>query len=131
MTSGVDQAYANNILNQSGNVSAMPAFSGTLQLKLMSVNGSATSNGTESVWTGYTTGGQTITQSTAAGGTATYPVVTTSWTNASGSTQTIAAIETWDTSPKRYWWGALASSVSLPTLDTIQFAAGACSNSFP
>jgi hypothetical protein len=131
MASGLDQTYANNVLNHSSGEAAMPAFSGTLQLYLLSVVGSATSDGTQSVWTGYTAGGNTITAAAAAGGANTWPVANSSWINGSGSTQTIAGVEHWDTSPKRYWWGALPSSISLPTADTIQFAAGGSSNNFP
>lgn len=131
MSSGLDQTYADNVLDHSSGHAAMPAFSGTLQLKLMSANGNATTNGTESSWTGYTTGGNTITATAGAGGSNTWPVTASSWTNGSGSTQTIAGVEHWDTSPKRYWWGGLTSSISLPNADTLQFAAAGSSNSFP
>jgi hypothetical protein len=132
MASGLDAAYAVNVLNHSSGEAAMPAFSGTLQLKLMSANGSATSNGTESSWTGYTTGGNTITANAGTSpGTNTWPVANSSWTNTSGSTQTVAGVEHWDTAPKRYWWGAFTSSISLPNADTLQFTAAASSNNFP
>ena len=131
MASGLDQTFADNVLNYSLNVSGAPAFSGSLKLKLMSANGTATSDGTESSWTGYTTGGNTITANTASAGSATFPVATQTWTNGSGSTQTIAGVELWDTSPFRYWWGALTSSVSLPNTDTLQITAAGCSCNFP
>lgn len=132
MASGLDATYAENVLDHSSGHAAMPAFTGTLQLYLLSAVGSATTNGTQSVWTGYTAGGNTITANAAATpGTNTWPVAASSWTNTSGATQTIAGVEHWDTAPKRYWWGGFASSISLPTADTLQFAAAGSSNNFP
>jgi hypothetical protein len=40
-------------------------------------------------------------------------------------------VEHWDTSPKRYWYGSLPSSISLPNSDILQFAAAGSTNAFP
>src|ERR1700761_6592427 len=109
------------------------AFSMTppLHLRLMTAQGSNTSNGTELSGTGYTAGGSTLGSS--AFGTPSAGVQTNSnavsWSVGS-SWSTVTAIEIWDTAgtPLRWLQGALTSSITgASNGDTVQFAAGSIS----
>jgi hypothetical protein len=100
-------------------------------LRLMSSNGSGSSNGTElTTANGYTALGSAYTApSTISGTTAAISPPGTggvSWT-ASGAGFTVAGIEIWDTAgtPLRWIYGALTGgSVTVNAGNTLQFAAG-------
>lgn len=101
-------------------------------LRLMTAQGSNTSNGTEATSSncpGYTAGGSTL-GSQFCGAPASGSQTNTnsvSW-NATGSWSTIPSIEVWDTASTALRWlqGALTSSITgVANGDTVQFAAGA------
>lgn len=104
-------------------------------VRLMTVNGNSTTNGTELSGGSYTPG-TGIVYSTGSGGTFTAP----SYGSGSSSTQTnatlsqagmpaatIVGIEIWDSAgtPLRWPWGALQSTVTTNIGDTLSFGSGA------
>jgi hypothetical protein len=100
-------------------------------LRLMTTQGSNTSNGTEATagnCPGYTAGGLTLGTTFCAapsGGSCSNSNVV-SW-SATGTWTTITSVEIWDTAgtPLRYLQGALTSSVTgVVNGDTVQFAGG-------
>jgi hypothetical protein len=102
------------------------------KLRLMTVQGSDTANGTEAVGNGYTAGGTTM-GATAfgapSGGVSTNSNAvsfTASGGNLGGGA--IVAIEIWDTAgtPLRYLQGSI-TSVTVATGNTLNFAAGSIS----
>lgn len=99
-------------------------------LRLMSAQGSNTSNGTElSTGSGYTAGGSSLGATfcaTFSGGTSSNSNAV-SW-NATGTWTTVTAIEIWDTAgtPLRWLQGALTSSITgVVNGDTVQFSSSA------
>lgn len=107
------------------------AMSPPLHLRLMTTQGSNTSNGSELSGTGYTTGGATMGSS--AFGAPSSGVATNnnavSWSVGSSWT-TVTSIEIWDTAgtPLRWLQGALTSSISgAANGDTVQFASASIS----
>ena len=100
-------------------------------LRLMTTQGSNTSNGTEATagnCPGYTALGATLgaTMCAAPSGGSQTNSNAVSW-SASGGWTTIPSIEIWDTAatPLRYLQGALTSSITgVANGDTVQFAAG-------
>lgn len=97
-----------------------------MKARLMTANGSDSSNGTElGTSGGYTAGGATITFGSAASGGSISNTVAVTWTNMPATT--IVGLEIWDSTgtPVRIWWGALASSKTVASGDTFEFAIGA------
>jgi hypothetical protein len=99
-------------------------------LRLMTAQGSNTSNGTEyTTVNGYTAGGSSLgTTFCAAPSAATQSNSNAVTWTATGTWSTITAIEVWDTAgtPLRWLQGALTSSITgVVNGDTVQFAAGA------
>jgi len=101
------------------------------KLRLMTAQGSNTSNGTEATAVncpGYTAGGSTLGSSafgTASAGSQTNTNAV-SW-SATGAWSTITSIEIWDTAgtPLRWLQGALTSNITgVANGDTVQFATG-------
>lgn len=129
----LDQAYSNKLLNQSTTQASAPTTTAPLHCRLMTVNGSATANGTELATSGgYVsgTGAPTITFAAAAGGsTASNSAVTV--TNMPAAT--INGIETWDSSgtPQRTWWGALTAAKTTNAGDTFSILSGQLTLAFP
>lgn len=108
------------------------AISPPYHLRLMTIAGSNTSNGTEATAVncpGYTAGGSTLgTQFCAAPSSATQANANSVTWNATGTWTTVGGIEVWDTAatPLRWLQGALASPVSGVTNgDSVIMAAGA------
>ena len=101
-------------------------------LRLMTAQGSNTSNGTELTGAaGYTAGGSTLGTTFCAAPTAGTQSNSNSvsW-SATGTWTTVTAIEVWDTAgtPLRWLQGALASNITgVVSGDTVQFAASAIS----
>lgn len=96
-----------------------------IKARLMTANGSDSSNGTElGTSGGYTAGGQTITFGTAASGGTIANTAACTWTNMPAAT--IVGLELWssDGTPKRLWYGALSSSKTVASGDTFEFAIG-------
>ena len=97
-------------------------------LRLMTTQGSNTSNGTELSGTlGYTTGGSSLgtTFCAAPSSGSMTNSNSVSW-NATGTWSTVTSIEIWDTAgtPLRWLQGALTSSITgVVNGDTVQFAA--------
>ena len=99
------------------------------KLRLITTQGSNTSNGTELTGTGYTAGGSSL--GTSAFGSPSAGVSTNnnsvSWSVGS-SWSAVNAIEIWDSASLRYLQGALTSSITGATSgDTVQFAAASIS----
>ena len=146
MANMTDQARVNSILQAlftsssnatitggtggGGTTTATPPYS----LRLMTAQGSNTSNGTEATsgnCPGYTAGGSSLGASAfaapSAGSQSNNNSV--SW-SATGSWTTIVAIEIWDNAAVKLRWlqGALTSNITgVANGDTVQFAAGSIS----
>lgn len=109
------------------NGGSAPTFPTALKLKLLTAQGSNTSNGTEATsgnCPGYTAGGVTVTFGASASGVSS-STGTPSWT-ATGSWTTVTSIEIWDTAgtPLRWLQGALTASITgVANGDTVSFAA--------
>jgi hypothetical protein len=129
----IDQTFSNALLNASIAQAALTAVVAPIHCRLMTVNGSATANGTElATGGGYTsgTGAPTVTFAAAAGG-----------SNASNSAVTVTnmpatttvGIELWDSAgtPGRKWWGPLSSSLVINSGDTFSIASGALTLAMP
>lgn len=144
MSNMSDQTWVNWILQafftSSTTVTFTPGTSGgsawvitpPFHLRLMTTQGSNTSNGTEATsgnCPGYTAGGSTLGSSafgSPSGGQSTNNN-SVSW-SATGGWSTITSIEIWDTASTklRYLQGALTSSITgVANGDTVQFAAAA------
>jgi hypothetical protein len=118
-----------NAIMASGTITFPTAW----HLRLMTANGSSTSNGTEATagnCPGYTALGQAMAAWTAASGTAATvsgPSVALSWT-ATANWTAITGLEIWDTAGTalRWFWGALSGgSVTVNNGNTLQFAVNA------
>ena len=124
----LDQTRANEVLTWMHGGSAPTALTGPIHVRLMTANGTATSNGTEvATGGGYTAAGgaPTVTWAAAASGSqATNAAINvTNYPRA----ETVVGIEIWDSTgtPKRVEWGALAASKTMASGDTLSFASGA------
>lgn len=96
----------------------------TIKARLMTANGTDSSNGTElGTSGGYTAGGATITFGSAAASGSISNTVACTWTNMPAAT--IVGLELWSTgTAARLWWGALSSSKVVASGDTFEFAIG-------
>lgn len=129
----LDQTFSNKLLNGSTAQAAFPTVTAPVHSRLMTVNGSATVNGTElPTGGGYTsgTGAPTISFGAASGGATTSNVAVTV-TNMPATT--IVGVEFWDSSgtPQRLWWGALTASKTTNAGDTFSLLSGQAGLSFP
>ena len=126
----LDQTRANQILEAIHATTTLVASTAPIKTRLMTANGTATANGTElTTGGGYTSGTGAPTSSWAAaasGSQATSAPV--SVTNMPAAT--IVGIENWDSNgtPKRQELGALSSSKTTASGDTLTFATGAISS---
>lgn len=138
MASMTDRTFAAAFMDASlHNATAVTKPTSPLHLRLMTVQGSNTANGTEATagnCPGYTAGGSTMGTpsfgASSSGVSASANDVT--WT-ASGSWATITSVEVWDTAgtPVRILQGALTASVTgVASGDTVKAAAGAISADF-
>jgi hypothetical protein len=134
----LDRNRGTAMLNSIMRGTAWPTVPAAWTLRLMTANGSGTTNGTElSGATGYTPGDQAsnaMAAWTAISGTTALivgPAAAVSWTNSGGSAWTaIAGIEIWDraATPLRWIWGALTGGVvTVNAGNTLQFAASSIS----
>lgn len=91
-----------------------------LKLRLMTANGSASSAGTEVTGGSYTA--KTIAFNAASGGSAAH---TADITFTGMPACTVVGLEIWDSAgtPVRQWWGALTTSKTLASGDSITFPA--------
>lgn len=120
-----------SLLNSIMHGTTWPAVPTGWTLRLMTVNGSGTANGTEATSVncpGYTAGGNTMTAWSSISGTTadiTGPASAVSWT-ATANWSPITGGECWDTAgtPLRWFYGALSGgSVTVNNGNTLQFAA--------
>lgn len=123
--SNLDQTFSNSLLDASVGGSFTPPTT-PVTCRLMTANGTNTSNGTELATSGgYTsgTGAPTVTFAAASGGSkASNAAVTV--TNMPATT--IVGLEIWDAAgtPKRLWWGPLTASKTTNSGDTFTIASG-------
>lgn len=129
MPNMTDQARVASIMNAILHGGSAPVYPTALTLRLMTAQGSNSSNGTEATagnCPGYTAGGVPVTFGAQSAGISSSSG-TPSWT-ASGSWATITACEIWDTAgtPLRWLQGALTASITgVSNGDTVQFASAA------
>jgi hypothetical protein len=133
-TSGLDSVQANALLSASVGKASLTAFGGTNgKLKLIASGANENTNGTEiATGGGYAAGGFTTGTSTSTWGSAAYSTGVSSITNSGAAITitnmpTVASItqaELWDTAgtPLRWWWGALTSTITTNSGDTLTFA---------
>jgi hypothetical protein len=123
--SSLDQTFSNKLLDASvGGTLTSPTT--PITCRLMTANGSNTSNGTElATGGGYTsgTGAPTVTFAAASAGSKASNVAVTV-TNMPATT--INGVELWDSagSPIRTWWGALTAAKTTNSGDTFTIASG-------
>ena len=123
--SNLDQTFSNSLLDSSVGT-ALTAPTTPIHCRLMTANGTNTTNGTElATGGGYTsgTGAPTVTFAAAsAGSKASNAAVTV--TNMPATT--INGVELWDSSgtPKRLWWGPLTAAKTTNAGDTFTIASG-------
>jgi hypothetical protein len=123
--SNLDQTFSNKLLDASCGTAFTPPAT-PLTNRLMTANGSNTSNGTELATSGgYTagTGAPQVTFAAATGGSKASNVAVTV-TNMPATT--INGIELWssDSTPVRLWWGPLTAAKTTNAGDTFTIASG-------
>jgi hypothetical protein len=131
MASMTDRNRVGKIMNAilNGGSASLDAWPTALHIRLLTANGSNTSNGTEATGVncpGYTAGGTAITFGASSSGVSASSNAP-SWTS-SGSWSTVTGCEVWDTAgtPLRWLQGALSASITgVGSGDTVQFATGA------
>lgn len=122
------QAQANKLLDATLGTAALTAFSGAAKIRLTTTAPTATAAGTELTGTGYTTGGSTITFSSAASGSTSNSGSALTWTNGSGGSWSIVGLEIWDSAgtPIRWWFGTFTGQpISVPNAAIFQISTGA------
>lgn len=129
----MSQAHSNNVLDASLGTAAFVATTAPLRCRLMTANGTATSNGTELATSGgYTAaaGAPSVTFAAATGGSA---ASNTAVTVTNMPAATITGLELWDSAgtPIRKWWGALSASKTTNSGDTFTIASGSLSVAIP
>lgn len=125
MASGLVQVEANKLLDSSVKGAAYTAGTTPINMRLVTVIGSATAAGTEVSNTGGSTYAAQSTASawgSAASGSITNSAGALSFTNMPACT--VVGIELWDSagSPVRRWWGNLAVNKTVGAGDTLSFA---------
>lgn len=127
----IDQTRANEVLTWMHTGASPTALTAGSRLRIYTVIGNATTEGTQVATGGGYTGGNTATSGIAltwgaasAGSQATNAVA--SVTNYPRS-ETVVAIEIWDSggTPKRVEFGSLTTSRAMASGDTLSFASGA------
>jgi hypothetical protein len=127
----IDQTRANEVLTWMHGGASPTALNATSRLRIYTVIGNATTEGTQVATGGGYTAGNTSTTgmvlswaAAATGSQATNAIAsTTNYPRA----ETVVAVEVWDgaASPKRVEWGALAANKTMAAGDTLSFASGA------
>lgn len=122
----IPQARANKILDAQHGVAPLPAITAPVRTRLMTANGTATTNGTEVAPGGGYTGGASAPATSWAGA-----VNGSSATSGALSitnyprAESVVGIEEWDSSPERLEFGALTQTKTMAAGDTLSFATGA------
>jgi hypothetical protein len=124
----LDQTRSNKVLDAILATTALTASVAPIKTKLMTANGSATSNGTEVAGGSYVA--QTLTSSAASGGSA---ASSAPLTYTGMPAVTVVGVEDWDSAgtPVRQCWGALTASKTTNAGDTLTIAAGSHTLAFP
>lgn len=134
MAGGIDQTLATAILaalgiNSSTATVGSKTITGPIHMRLMTANGSDSSNGTElSTSGGYTAGGAAVGMGTASAGSISSNAAV-SWTSMPSATLT--GMEEWDTSgtPQRLFWAPwTAGSITVASGNTFTVASGSLTN---
>jgi hypothetical protein len=130
MANMTDQTRVNSLLNWMLEGGSAPTITQPYKLRLMTAQGSNTSNGTEATsgnCPGYTAGGASMGTNSFAAASAgqSASAASQSWT-ATGAWTAITAVEIWDSAATALRWlqGAI-TSVTLANGNTLQFATGA------
>ena len=117
----LDQTRSNQLIDASLGTTALTATTTPLKTRLMTANGTSSSNGTEV--TGGSYASQTTTFGAASAGSAASSVAVT----VTGMPAvTVVGVELWDSNatPKRQWWGALSANKTTNAGDTFTIPSG-------
>ncbi len=122
MAAALDQTEASRLLRNSLGIAAGTSPTTPMMLRLMSANGSASSNGTQVTGGSYTAQNLTTALGTEANGSVTN---TSAVTYTGMPATTTVGVEIWDSAgtPRRAWWGALSASKTTGAGDTLSFSA--------
>lgn len=123
----LDNAVRNNVLDALNGTTTFNAPTTPIKVRLMTANGTATSNGTELAASGgYAAGGATVTFAAASAG-ATNATGTVRWDNMPAAT--IVGVELWDSSgsPRRIQLGALTANKTVGAGDSFELPAASLS----
>ena len=136
MAGGIDQTMATAILaalgpNSGTKTIGTVTITGPVKARLMTVNGTDSSAGTELATSGgYTAGGSALSMGTAATGSITNSGGATSWTNMPATTLT--GMEEWDSSatPLREFWAPWSGgNISVASGNTFTISSSGLTNS--
>jgi hypothetical protein len=127
----LDAAHAANIVDASLGTASFVATTTPIRFRLMTTNGTATSNGTELATSGgYTSGTGAPSVTFAAASTTTGVALSNSAITVTNMpATTVVGGELWDSAgtPKRKWQGALSASKTTNSGDTFSVASGSLS----
>jgi hypothetical protein len=137
-TSGMDQNRLKNALDAFLGTATLTAFVTPPLLRLMTANGSETTNGTELGTSGGYTAGSGVTFGASAFAASTFSAGAAGSSNSNAVTitnmpaATIVAAEIWDSAGTklRWWFGLLTASKTTNAGDTLTFAVGSVTPSF-
>lgn len=129
--SGIADAQAKQVINFTLVNTPATAAATAIKMRLGSTVGTPSSGMTESSWTGYTAGGTACVFGAASGSGGSISATNTgtpSWTNSSGSSQTIEGIDLRDATPEVWWYGAWTGQpITLANGNTFAVASAAVS----
>lgn len=122
------QTLANQIIDASVGTASLSAVTTPIKVALVTANGSATAAGTEV--TGGSYARQTVTFGSAASGSAANNGSAINFTAMPACT--VVGVDIFDSTgtPRRLWWGALATNKAVGSGDTFQIAVGALTINF-
>jgi hypothetical protein len=127
----LDAAHAANIVDASLGTASFVASTAPMRFRLMTTNGTATSNGTELASSGgYTSGTGAPSVTFAAASTTTGVALSNSAITVTNMpATTVVGGELWDSAgtPKRKWQGALSASKTTNSGDTFSVSSGSLS----
>ena len=137
-SNGMDQNRLKNALDAFLGTATLVAFVTPPLLRLMTANGSETTNGTELGTSGGYTAGSGVTFGASAFGASSFSAGAANASNANAVTitnmpaATIVAAEIWDSAATklRWWFGLLTASKTTNAGDTLTFAIGSVTPSF-
>jgi hypothetical protein len=123
--SNLDQTFSNKLLDASVGGSFTPPTT-PITCRLMTANGTNTSNGTELATSGGYTSGTGAPQVTFAAASAGSKASNVAVTVTNMPATTVNGVELWDSegSPVRLWWGPLTAAKTTNSGDTFTIASG-------